>query len=181
MIEDGFSRPLTEVGDQTLLTKRPTRHADIPSMQDQPVMSMAFIFRRYNAVELHLDLKRRLAGCNAGSVADTEDMGVDCNRRLTKRNVEHDICGLAADARQRLQRLARARDLSAMLLHDPLRQFDEIPGFGAEEADGLDQLLHAFLAKGSDLFRRVGGGKQTGGRLVYASNGRPPREAHRPA
>ena len=122
-------------------------------------MSMALIFRRYYTVELHLHFQWRLAGCDAGSIADTEDMGVDGNCWLIKGDVEHDICGLAADAWQCLQRLARARNLPAMLLHDPLRQLDNIFGFGAEEADGLDQLLHPFFAKGGHLFRRAGGGK----------------------
>src|SRR6266403_366255 len=148
MVEDDFARPLTEIGDQALLAQRPTRQTDIAPVQDQPVMRMAFVFRRYYAIELHLDLQWRLAGCDAGSIADTEDMGIDGNRRLTKGDIEHDICGLAADARQRLQRLARAGNLPVMLLHDPLRQPDEILGFGAEETDGLDQLLHPFFAKG---------------------------------
>src|ERR1044071_2068495 len=128
MIEDGFAGPLTKIGDQTLLAERPTRHADVAPMQNQPVMSMALIFRRHHTVELHLHFQWRLAGGDTGSIADTEDMGVDGNRWLIKGDVEHDICGLAADAWQGLQRLARAGTPPAMLLHDPLRQLDNIFG-----------------------------------------------------
>jgi len=81
-------------------------------------MGMAFVLCRHYAVELALDLEGRLAGCHAGSIADTEDVGIDRDGRLTECNVEHDICGLAADAGERLQRLARAWDVAAMVLHD---------------------------------------------------------------
>ena len=83
-------------------------------------MGMAFVFRRHDAVELGLNLERRLAGRHAGPIADAKDVSIDGNGRLTEGDVEHHIGRLAADAGQRLQRLARARHLAAMILHDLL-------------------------------------------------------------
>ena len=62
-----------------------------------------------------LDLFRRLAGRQPEPVADAEDVRVDRHRRLAEGHVEHDIGGLAADARQLDQRVAVARHLAAMV------------------------------------------------------------------
>ncbi len=51
-------------------------------------------------------------------VGDAEDMGVDRERRLAEGGVEHDVGGLAADARQSLERLAVARRLAAVALDE---------------------------------------------------------------
>src|SRR6476620_516006 len=111
-----LSRPLAEVGNNAPLAQRTPRDADVAPVQDQPVMSMKPVFLWHHLIELHLDLERCLARCHAGPVAHAEGVGVDGNRRLTEGNVEYDVRGLAADAGQRLQRLARARDLAGMLL-----------------------------------------------------------------
>ena len=66
-------------------------------------------------MQLQLDLERVLAGREPGAVADAEDVGVDRDGRLAEGDVEHHVGGLAADAGQRLQRLARVRHLAAML------------------------------------------------------------------
>src|SRR5262249_7710187 len=174
-IDQGFPWPLAEVGDQALLAQGPPRQADVAPVQNQPVVGMALVFRRHHAVELELDLEGRLAG----AVTDAEDVGVDRDGGLAESDVEHDICGLAADPGQRLQRLARAGDLATVLVCDFPRQRDEILRLGAEEADGLDQPLHALLAERGHLFRRVGGGEKRGRRLVDAGVGRLRREHHR--
>src|SRR5262245_8274810 len=179
MMDHRFPRPLAEVRDQARLAEGPPRQADVAPVQDQPVVGMALVFRRHHAVELGLDLQRRLAGCHAGPIADAEDVGVDRDGGLTEGDVEHDIRGLATDAGQRFQRLTRVRDLAPMLVRDFLRQGDEILRLGAEEADGLDQALQALLAEGSHLFRCVGGGEQRGRRLVDAGVGGLRRKHHR--
>src|SRR5437763_4217869 len=134
-------------------------------------MGMTYVFCRYHAIELGLDLEGRLAGCHAGPIADTEDMRVDGDSRLTKCNVEHDVCRFAADAGQGLQGLARARNLTAVRLHDFLRQSDEILCFGTVEADRLYQLLHALLPEWSHFLLCVRHGEQSGRRLVDSGIG----------
>ena len=51
----------------------------------------------------------------AGAVADAEDVRVDRDRLRAERDVHHHVGGLAADAGQRLQRVAVGRHLAAML------------------------------------------------------------------
>ena len=70
-------------------------------------MRVPLEFGRARLLELQFDLERRLAGREPGAVADAEDVRVDRDRRLAERDVEHDVRGLAADARQRFERLAR--------------------------------------------------------------------------
>ena len=53
---------------------------------------------RDDSVELGFDLLRRLAGREAGAVADPEDVGVDGEGFFAERGVEDDVRGLAADA-----------------------------------------------------------------------------------
>ena len=76
---------------------------------------------RHNSLELRLDLVDTLARREAGAVADAEDVGVDGERLLAPGGVEHNIGGLAADPRQLLKLIARARNLSAMLGDQRLR------------------------------------------------------------
>ena len=78
------------------------------------MMGMGVALRRHRCVEHLLDLERGLAGSEAGAVADAEEMGVDGDGRLAEGDVEDDIGGLAADAGQRLEGLAIARNLPAM-------------------------------------------------------------------
>src|SRR5690606_13573813 len=56
------------------------------------------------------------------------DVGVDRERRDTERLREHDARRLAPDAGQRLERLAVARHLPAVLLDELARERGEVPG-----------------------------------------------------
>ena len=75
------------------------RLAGVAAVQDQPVMRVAAEGLGHDLLELRLDLVDGLARREAGAVADAEDVGVDRERLLAERGVEHDIGGLAADAR----------------------------------------------------------------------------------
>ena len=70
----------------------------------------------------HLDLERIFPDRQTRAVADAEHMRVDRHGRLAEGDIEHDIGGLAADAGQRFQLLARARHLATMLGDQFLRQ-----------------------------------------------------------
>ena len=69
---------------------------------------------RHDLLELGFDLVDILAGREAGAVADAEDVGVDRKGFLTEGGVQHDVGGLAADARKFLELLAGARHLPAV-------------------------------------------------------------------
>jgi uncharacterized membrane protein len=90
---------------------------------------------------------RVLAGCDAGAVAEAEDVGVHGHGVLAEGDAEHDVGGLAADAGQGFQVLALARHLAAVALDQELREGDDVAGLGAPEADGADVPGDAFLAE----------------------------------
>src|SRR6185503_17354362 len=138
--DDGFSGPLAEVGNQAPLAQRATRNADIAAVQNQPMVGMEPVLRWHHLIELHLDLEGCLAGRHAGPVTYAEDVGIDRNRGFAEGDVENDVGGLAADAGQRLQRLAHARDLATMLLDELPRQRHHVLRLGAKQANGLDQI-----------------------------------------
>ena len=54
---------------------------------------------RHNLLELGFDLIDSLAGCQAGAVADTKDVGVDGKCFLAERCVEDNIRRLAPNPR----------------------------------------------------------------------------------
>ena len=78
-------------------------------MQNQPVMRVLTKFSGYEFQQPVFHSSLSLARRQAGAIADAENMRVDGHCRLAEGDVEHDIRGLAADARQGLQRLAAAR------------------------------------------------------------------------
>src|SRR5688572_29643575 len=123
-----------------------TRLADVPAVQDQPVVRMATIRLRHQLVELGLYGGRVLAGGEAGAVGDPENMGVDRECLRSERAVHDDIGGLAAHARQLLERVAIGRNLAAMLLDESARQGDHVLRLGVEQADRPDVLPELFLA-----------------------------------
>ena len=150
----------------------------VAPVQDQPVMGVLLVVVGHDLVELLLHVERRLAGRKPGAVADPEDVGVDRDGRLAERDVEHDIGGLAADAGQLLQRLARGRHLAAVIVDQLLRERDDVLGLGVEQADGLDEVAHLGLAELHHLLRCVGSGEQRGGRLVDTGVGGLRRQHH---
>ena len=75
---------------------------------------------RHDLFQLRFDLVDVFAGREAGAVADSENVSIDRERLLAERGVEDDIGGLAANAGQRLQLLARARDVAAVPVNQRL-------------------------------------------------------------
>ena len=57
----------------------------------------------HDLLELGLDDVDRFAGREAGAVADSEDVGVDCEGFLAERGVEDDVGCLATDAGELLE------------------------------------------------------------------------------
>jgi len=72
-------------------------------VQDQPVVGVAAEGLRNDFLELGFDLVDIRAGREAGAVADSEDVGVDCEGFLAERGVEDDVGCLATDAGELLE------------------------------------------------------------------------------
>ena len=94
---------------------------------------------RDDSVELGFDLLRRLAGREAGAVADPEDVGVHRERLFAPRRVEDDVRRLPPDARKSLQQISVARHLSAVTFDQRLGKRDHVLCLGVEQTDGLDR------------------------------------------
>ena len=133
---------------------------------------MALVLGRHDLIKLALHFERRFSDCEAGAIADAEDMRVNRNRRLAEGDVENDVCSLAADAGQCLERLTIAWHLAAMPLNQLFRKGNNVLRLRAEEPDGLDQLPYPFFPERNHLFRRVGGGEQSRRSLVDPRIGR---------
>src|SRR6185437_11840837 len=156
------------LGDNAVIALGHARLADIAPMQDQPVMGVEQIFFRYDLEESLFNLDRRLAGGQARPVGDTVQMRVDGDRRLAVNDIQHDIGGLAADAGQGLQRLARLRYPRIELFDQQLRQRKDVLRLAAVKSDGLDMALDALHPERDHFLRCVGRLEEAGRRLVDA-------------
>jgi len=102
---------------------------------------------RHHLHQLLLDRQHVLARRETGAVRDAKDMRVDRDRRLAKRGVEDDVCGLAPDSGKALERLARARDVSVMLLYQQLACCQEVFRLRAVKTDAADVALDALASE----------------------------------
>ena len=142
-------------------------------------MRMALELGGNDLLKTKFNRQRRFSRRKTRAVADAKQMGVHRNGRLAERDVEHHVRGLAADAGQRFQRLARARYVAVVLGDQFFRQRDDVLRLVAIEPDGLDVIADFLLAEGHHLFRRVGHRKQVPRRLVDSDVGRLRRQRYR--
>ena len=115
----------------------------------------------------------------AGAVAQAEDVGVHGHGAFPEHHVQHHVRGLAADARQRLQRHAVGRDLARVPGHQNGRKGGDILGLGLPQADAPDVGADAL---GAQRGHGGGGGRfgeQRGRRLVDGGVRRLRRQDHR--
>ena len=143
------------------------------------MVGMRLVFSRHHLLQFHLDLEWRLAGGHSGAVANAKNMGVNGDGRFTKSNIEHDVAGLATDARQGLQRFARARHLSAMLGEKFSRQCNHVFRFGPVKTNGLYKISNALFTQGDHFCGVISERKQGWRRLVDAGIGGLRREHDR--
>ena len=143
------------------------------------MMGVGLVLGRRPLFERELDRKRGLAGGEAGSVGDPEDVGVDRDGRLAKGDVHDHARGLAPDPGQRFERLALARHRTRVAFDQDPAQRDQILRLGAKKADRADQPGHPLLAQRQHLLRRVGQREQRRGGLVDPGIGRLRRQHHR--
>ena len=129
-------------------TRRPRRTAHsgwralqtVAAVQDQPVVRIDAVALGNAREQPGLDFQLVAPRRQAGAVGNAEDMGVDRHRRLAERDVEHHVGGLAADARQSLQGLARARHLAAVALDQQSAGLVQVLRLVAVQADAADRL-----------------------------------------
>ena len=97
----------------------------------------------------------------AGAIRDAKDMRVDCDGRLSERDIEDDIGGFAADTRQSFKILACGGYRSRVTREQKFAGRHDIFGLGAVEPDALDVGFESGRAELQDSRRRV---RHLGGR-----------------
>ena len=176
----GLLRPLAQFVDQAALALRLARDADVAAVQDQPVMRVQAVLVRDNL--LQAPARPRADSCPApdpvrlpirNRCVSTAMVGSPNAILSTTFAVLRPTPGSASSASR------DARHRAAMLGDQFLRQRDHVLRLVAVKPDRLDVVAHALLAERDHFFRRVGGGKQRGRRLVDAGIGRLRRQHHR--
>ena len=139
------------VADRALGALRRARDADVAAVQDQPVMRVLPELVRHDLHQPRLDLERVLAGRESRAVRDAEDVRVDGDRRLAERDVQHDVRGLAADARAasraRRDRAALRRRCSSQQDLATARHVLRLHVEKADRADVRDEAVDAELRR----------------------------------
>ena len=92
-------------------------------------MRVQLVMRRRLLLEFLLHRERRFTGGQPCAIADAKDMRIDRNGRFTKCNIEDDVRGLAAHARQLLKRLSIPRHFAAVLFNQEFAQGDDVLAF----------------------------------------------------
>ena len=88
-------------------------------MKDQPVGKVGPLLARNNGHEISLDADGIGMFCKPEPLRKARDMGIDDHSLIEAKGIsKNDICRFASDARQRGQRIERARDFAAMLLEE---------------------------------------------------------------
>ena len=110
---------------------------------------------RNDLLQLRFDVIDRLPRCQAGAVADPEDVRVDRKCFLSECCIQDNIRGLSTDAGKRLELLARPRHLAAVVIDQRLAQRDDVLRLGVEQTDRLDRVAQLVLAECDHLLRRL--------------------------
>lgn len=113
-------------------------------------------------------LENVFSRCQTGSVANSEDMGVDGHGRLMKSGVEHHIGRLSSHPRQSLQGIPCIRHLTAVAIDQEAAGFDDVLGLAVVETDGFNVGRQSFDAEREDGLRGIGDRVQAGGGFVDA-------------
>src|SRR5207237_10588146 len=95
-------------------------------------------------------------------------MGVDSDGGMTEGDVQDDVCGRAADARQPGEGVMVGRHIACVLGNQLPRQRDDILGLGAKQSDGLNIWNEPRLAELDHSLRCVRETKKFGSFVVYA-------------
>ena len=143
------------------------------------MVRVLFEFIRHKFNQAALDRLNVFSRRDAGAVGDTEVVRIDCNGRFAKRNVEHHVGSLAADAGQGFERFAGGRHFAAVLLNQHAAGGDDVVGLGFVEADGGDVRCQAFYPEREDGRRRAGHRVELAGGGVDTFVGGLGRQDHR--
>jgi len=134
-------------------------------------MSVHEMMVGHHTHEIIFDLFGGFTWSEPRAVTEAEDVGVNGDEGPAKGDVEHDIGGFTSDAWKRDESGVGLGDFAAMLINENLAKLDDVFGFVAVEADGLDEVADALFAEGKHFLRRVGEPEQFLRGAVHANVG----------
>ena len=141
----GVFQPLwTERIEGTLVTLGPLTLADIPPVEQQPVMGRGHFFGRDMAQELLLHLQWGIGrGRHQGQpMADTINMCIDCEGRLAKPYGLHHIGGLVSHTGQPLEQGTVGGHFATEIGHEHAGHLDQMACLGIGIGHALDVEKH---------------------------------------
>ena len=140
-------------------------------MQDKPMVRVHQVLG-WNALhQAGFDFIHVVSRCQPGAVAHPKNVCVNGHDRFTKSRIEHHISRFATYAGQRLQSFAGTRYLAAVLFNQNLTGLQQMFGFAAVQANGLDVALQPVQPEVEDFLRGVGHGEKLACGLVNAHVG----------
>ena len=98
---------------------------------DAKGLRRAFVQRLFNG-------QNRFARCQASTISDTKNVGIDGKSLRPKCGVHHNIGCFATDSGKRLERVAIGRHLTVMIADQYLGQGDDILRLAIEQPDRLN-------------------------------------------
>ena len=90
------------------------------------------------AHETLLDLERRLAFRQAGTVGHPEDVRIHGDGRLAKGRIQHHVGRLASDPGKRFQRLARCGHFTVIFINKNITGLDNVFCLAVIQTDGFN-------------------------------------------
>ena len=141
-------------------------------------MGVLAVIPGHDFQQLMLHFLDILARGQAGAVGDPEDVGVHGDGGVAEGNVQDDVGGLAADARQGFEGGAVIGHFAAMLVDEDLAHGQQVLRLVAEEPDGADGFGDVLQPQLDHGLRGGGQRKEPSGDDVDALVGGLGREQH---
>lgn len=111
---------------------------------------------RNNLKQLFFDFQRCFPRSQTCSVADSEDVRVDSDRVLVKKDIEQDVSRLSADAGKTFQFGSGSGYFTSEFFKQNSATFDQVPGLAVIQAERRDVFFQSILTEGQNSFRSVG-------------------------
>ena len=143
-----------EMSEATFVALRTQGCAGVSAVKDEPMMCVGNLFVCEKAGEHLLNREWRLAcvGNKTQSMADAEDVGIDCHACLAPYDAEYNVCSLAANSRKFSQLLQVLRHFSAILSPEHSSHFDKMLGLVVRVGDGANVVVDDFRTRQSHCF-----------------------------
>ena len=112
-------------------------------MQNQQVMGILKVAFRRKFEQFLLYMQHRFARAQPSSVGNSKNMRVHRNSRFSKRGIQDNVCGFAADTRESFQCFSVGRHLSVVQIDQHVTGSDDVVCFCVIQTDCSNVVLKA--------------------------------------